>query len=418
MRLMHDHTRSLNLDALYSPRSCTTYRYLIMSSAVSDTTVSPAPFSPFSTYSSTSGVTSDGNFPHHLPQPLPSSKLLPLAFTGAPDLGEFTTVFRALGNFNRGRSNRDHFDDFDDATTPTSLALSPSDDDSEDIQNAQPTVWAHDPIASYLSSSPESPPSSPSLRQLNLASIHNSVLPDSEVNAFAVDEENADRSLDFVDQPSLGLFGALDFLAAERARFAAQRDAAGQRGNSSTTSDGTTWQLAIAAISPRRKRRRRRNRSVQDTKGRRPAPDENSLAPNGDAEDTAGNVTASQDDADDSSSSIDISTSPQYFKSTPPSPPPQESSRRTQRSSANDGRARLHHSKSTPTLRLPVTMPMDARVLQLRTLAHKLRMLFPQEAASLSSVLSNDNPNSADLSDPRGPVPRSHDTLVHVFIDQ
>ena len=129
---MHDHTRSLNLDALYSPRSCTTYRYLIMSSAVSDTTVSPAPFSPFSTYSSTSGVTSDGNFPHHLPQPLPSSKLLPLAFTGAPDLGEFTTVFRALGNFNRGRSNRDHFDDFDDATTPTSLALSPSDDDSED----------------------------------------------------------------------------------------------------------------------------------------------------------------------------------------------------------------------------------------------------------------------------------------------
>lgn len=272
-------------------------------------------------------------------------------------------------------------------------------------------MWDHDSIAPYLSSSPESPPP-PSPSPPDSDSIHNS-----EGNDLPVDYDSVEINTEAADQPSLGLLGALEFLAAERARLVAARgDAVGQRGNSSTTSDGT-WQHALA-MSPRRKRRRKRNKSE-----RRPDPEESpTVATNGDADDTAGNVTASQDDADDSSSSIDPS-SPQYYKSVPPSPPPQqqESTRRNQRSTVqttNDTTLRIHHSKSTPTLRLPITMPMDARVLQLRNLAHKLRMLFPQEAASLADVLSNDNPNSSDLSDPRGPIPRSHDTLIHVFIDQ
>ena len=85
--------------------------------------------------------------------------------------------------------------------------------------------------------------------------------------------------------------------------------------------------------------------------------------------------------------------------------------------SAGDPRPQIPHSKSTPTLRLPITMPIDARVLQLRNLAHKLRMLFPKEATALSAVLSNDQPDGEDFVDPRGPVPRTKDTPIHIFID-
>ncbi|KAJ3540977.1 hypothetical protein NM688_g6148 [Phlebia brevispora] len=62
-------------------------------------------------------------------------------------------------------------------------------------------------------------------------------------------------------------------------------------------------------------------------------------------------------------------------------------------------------------------MPIDARVLQLRNLAHKLRMLFPRDAAALSAILSHDQPDASDFVDPRGPAPRMKDTLIHVFID-
>ena len=79
----------------------------------------------------------------------------------------------------------------------------------------------------------------------------------------------------------------------------------------------------------------------------------------------------------------------------------------------------LLHSKSTPSLRLTATsLPLDPRVLRLRALAHKLRLLFPEDAARLSSILSNDQVDGKDFVDPRGPKPRSKDTLIHVFIDQ
>lgn len=79
----------------------------------------------------------------------------------------------------------------------------------------------------------------------------------------------------------------------------------------------------------------------------------------------------------------------------------------------------LLHSKSTPSLRLTATsLPLDPRVLKLRALAHKLRLLFPEDAPRLSSILSNDQADEGDFVDPRGPKPRSKDTLIHVFIDQ
>lgn len=79
----------------------------------------------------------------------------------------------------------------------------------------------------------------------------------------------------------------------------------------------------------------------------------------------------------------------------------------------------LLHSKSTPSLRLATkTLPLDPRVLRLRALAHKLRLLFPEDAARLSSILSDDQADREDFVDPRGPKPESKDALIHVFIDQ
>ena len=188
-------------------------------------------------------------------------------------------------------------------------------------------------------------------------------------------DADPDVDADDGEQPSLGLAGALDFLAAERARFLAQR------GHAAPASDGT-WQHVVPA---RRKRRRRRNRSAQ---GRE---EEGGAA-------GVGSFESSSDDA----------APREYYQSTPPSPP--------------GGRARgvVHHSKSTPTLRLPVecTMPIDPRVLHMRNLANKLRMLFPAQKDMLESILTDDQPDAADFVDPRGPVPCVEDTPIHVFIDQ
>lgn len=80
---------------------------------------------------------------------------------------------------------------------------------------------------------------------------------------------------------------------------------------------------------------------------------------------------------------------------------------------------KLSHSRSTPSLRVAIPSPPDARVLRLRTLATKLRMLFVNDARSLSSVLLNDVPEEDGFIDPRGRPPEGNDDpLVHVFIDQ
>ena len=208
--------------------------------------------------------------------------------------------------------------------------------------------------------------------------------------------------IDESDQPSLGyLDEALSFIAAERARFAAQREA-GIKGNGSTSENA--WRHVIE---PRRKRRRKRKPLILLSRH---------LAEGAPTEATEATAEADQD-ADDSSSSFDQSTSA-YFKSTPTTPARTKKEKWKQRTLAIDSNPKLSHSKSTPSLRLSLTIPPDPSVLQLRSLAHKLCTLFPENTDSLNSVLSNDFPDSADFIDPRGPAPQSQDTLIHVFIDQ
>ncbi|KAI0343851.1 hypothetical protein BDW22DRAFT_1356427 [Trametopsis cervina] len=333
-----------------------------MSRTISESTLSPPPFSPFSTYSTTSGATSDD----------------------APDLGAFTTVFRALTTFHNPRipsGNTQQFVDSDEsARTPTSTFLH-SDYDSEVPGNT--TVWAQRTIADYLSGSDEQP-------------------------------ETTDGR-DDEDQPSLGLAGALDFLAAERAKFVAQRPTAGPmaREHSSNATSDDTWRHALQ---PRRRRRRKRNRS-QSVQDRRSAAGDGSAEATGDIETT----NDEDDDEEVETDSSDVREPPRYYESNPASPPLNATrsgrAQRKDKESEKASRLTMHHTQSTPSLRLTASMPIDPRVLQLRNLAHKLRMLFPKDAASLAAVLSDDQPGADDFVDPRGPVPRAKDTLVHVFID-
>ncbi|KAH9927059.1 hypothetical protein B0H21DRAFT_763570 [Amylocystis lapponica] len=68
-------------------------------------------------------------------------------FANAPDLGAFTTVFRALETL-QPRMGNGHLTDVE-STTPSSLAFLQPDYDSE--LAAGSTVWLRDPVASYLS---------------------------------------------------------------------------------------------------------------------------------------------------------------------------------------------------------------------------------------------------------------------------
>ncbi|KAH9950715.1 hypothetical protein B0H21DRAFT_455656 [Amylocystis lapponica] len=355
-----------------------------MVQSVSDSAFSPIPFSPFSSYSVASGITSDD----------------------APDLGAFTTVFRALGTL-QPRTGNGHLTDVESATPNSSLAFSQSDYDSEPAAGS--TVWLRDPVASYLSYS--SPGDSVSRGRSPAAS---------ESDTTASDVERTDLpdldNIDTVDQPSLGLLDeALGFIAAERAKFVAAQRETGMRGNSSTTTT-TSDSVWKHVIQPRRKRRRKKNRSVQEVSRVRASEqtEEAQTETTANANDDVDTTAADDDDAYESSSSVEISSSPPHLKSTPGTPP---HSKKGKRRASVEPRPLIHHSKSTPALRLPVTIPFDARALQLRTLAHKLRLLFPADAAALSSILSLNNPESSTFIDPRGPSPQSQDTLIHVFID-
>jgi hypothetical protein len=119
-------------------------------------------------------------------------------------------------------------------------------------------------------------------------------------------------------------------------------------------------------------------------------------------------------DAYDSSSSFERTPSGR-FKSTPATP--RRAKKEKEKRILVLDNPKLSHSRSTPTLRLSLTFPADPRVLQLRSLAHKLRLLFPEDEAALTTTLSNDFPDNDNFIDPRGPVPQSQDTLIHVFID-
>ncbi|KAH9829830.1 uncharacterized protein C8Q71DRAFT_788669 [Rhodofomes roseus] len=363
-----------------------------MTQSVSDSTLSPTPFSPFSSYSEVSGVTSDD----------------------APDLGAFTTVFRALNNLQQ-RTAPALLNDVNTGTPISPLAFSPTADGSEAPLHSAP--WSHHPVNDYLSySSPDSPRRGRSpLRS------------DSESTASDVDRSDLLRVeaevAELIDQPSLGdLDEALGFLAAERARLLAQRKK-GLRTTGNTSSTTTTSDSIYRhVIQPRRKRRRKRNRSEGASRVRASEHDQDHLT---ETSTTAGVDDVGDDGGDEayaSSSSVEIASSPSAAIRTATASARVKTVRRqpTLTQVARE-KPRLLHSKSTPNLIPPVSLPLDARVLHLRNLAHKLRLFFPKDAVALHDVLDPETAFSATgesgFVDTRGPEPGSQDTLIHVFID-
>ncbi|KAF7368794.1 hypothetical protein MVEN_00204500 [Mycena venus] len=379
------------------------------STTASDTTASTSPLSPFSTLSVPSEPTSDE----------------------LPDLGAFTTVLRAWNHLQPAPRilHQPHH------STSTVSSMEPESDDLREPSQVGSTVWSQRPIASYLDSilattdtdgrSP-SPPRSPSLgsgsntegdaRTLELETVGDYELSDLE-------------DLD-LDPPSLGLLdGALSFIAAERARWTAQREA------DAAANEGA-WKHVVE---PRRKRRRKRN-------ARNPKPDDPSRD---DPIEEAESLAA--EDADDSSSSFDnntttTTTTTTTHKSVPATPNARSRKERRRQALANTSGSPsanrvLIHSKSTPQLRnsvLPLSFNNFAgshegprahpRVVQLLTLAKKLGKVFPADKAVLDGLIpdpaDDTDPrlqalvdNDFSFVDPRGPPPGPDDTLIHVFID-
>lgn len=288
----------------------------------------------------------------------------------------------------------------------------PSDYDSEVATRS--TVWSRHPVASYLSySSPDSVSRGRSL-------------PPSDTDSTASDIDKPDLLGDGgevggIDQPSLGyLEEALGFIAAERAKFVAQLDV-GMRGNHSSATTTTSDSVWRHVIQPRRKRRRKKVRSVLEVSRVRVVDRDHEVL----TESTTVDATAPDDDgadaddAYDSSSSVDVTSSPQVQPKVA-TPARNKQEKRRPETLAVSEKPRLQHSKSTPNLISLVSIPLDARVLHLRNLAHKLRLFFPQDAVALRTILSPESESAVTegFVDTRGPVPRSQDALIHVFIDQ
>ncbi|CDO73357.1 hypothetical protein BN946_scf185008.g120 [Trametes cinnabarina] len=370
-----------------------------MTHSFTESSISPSPFSPFSTYSVASGVTSDGEIASTYRNDSSNYK----AGTDAPDLGAFTTVFRALNNLNRGQTSGANVRN---ATPTSSFALSQS-DDSDPVQG--PPGWATRRSTAYLTASlPGSPARGRSVHPSDSDATASDYDDGTELEVPIEDEHSVDRpSLGYLDQ-------TLTFLAAEREKLAAKRE---QRGNNSAASDSASFNVPSSA---RRKRRRKRNRSAQDTRRTAYVDAARTETANGSA-DAVDEASADNEDGDTSSSSVDASSSSANYKTTPGTPSILRREKQKQRADVAQN-PRLHHSKSTPTLKPNhnlhvMTKSFDARTIQLRTLAHKLRLLFPSEANALSAILSRDFTSSLTFADPRGPVPQSQDTLIHVFID-
>ena len=346
----------------------------------------------------------------------------------SPDLGAFTIVFRALNDFQpRNFIPHAHAVATTTATT-TTLTHSPADSES-DRYNRGSTVWAQQPIASYLSSMSSSytattrltmasqspPPSEPPS-----SDTEGEIMIDQEADSGDYeDANNADE-----EQPSLGwLDGALQFIAAERAKLTAPRDNSWQRGNSSTSDDPSSRRqqqlphhhhhhhYQHQQLTPRRRRRNRKARSIAPTVLVR-----ESSGAAGDDNQPHSDPLEGEDPSDLSSPDISSSEAAIRFRSTPGSPRRKARRRNSVRSASADARPRLSHSKSTPNFH---SGPLDPRVVRLRALAIKLKFLFAAEAELLAGVLSNESLQSSapDFIDPRGPPPRPGQALVHVFID-
>ena len=355
-----------------------------------------------------------------LPQSSATSSLtIRFHFPDPPDLGAFTDVFRALNEFQHEPRSAiaipipitqlDHR-----SRTPTSslAALSPV------TTQSNATRGRADPL--FLSSSwrDEQRPNARSLSQgVDSDNSHTEgeeLFPETiEIRSYDFDFD-FDSGVDVLDgdQPSLGyLDEALGFIAAERAKFFASRDATGGAGaeNRSSTSDSV-----FRAIVQSRKKRRRKKVAESHSQG----PDNRtplSLDTDSRIEVTVIGPSGGGDSTlEGTPSSFESSSSP--VKNATPVSARGRDSRKKGKTLEVTTLPRLQ-SKSTPSLLLTTTtLPLDLRVLKLRALAHKLRLLFPEDAARLSSILSNDQ--VGDFVDPRGPKPRAKDTLIHVFVDQ
>ena len=385
-----------------------------MTRSISDTTHSPAPFSPFSTHSGGSDLaTSDGELHTREGHAFRAQN-----HAESPDLGAFTIVFRALNEF----QPRNFIPHTLTTATPTTSVLSPTTESESDLYNRGSTVWNQQPIASYLSISsrtattrrsvasqsppPSEPPSSDTEGEIMI-----------DLEADSGDYEETNNTDEDAEQPSLGyLDEALQFIAAERAKLTAPRDNPWQR--DSSTSDDPSWHhhqqqqpqqpQQHLQIPHRRKRRKRKPKSLVRTILSQPGDDNQSHT----------EMLEGDDRSDHSSPDISSSEAAAIrFRSTPASPPRRKAGRRNSvRSASADGRPRLGHSKSTPSLR---SGPLDPRVVRLRALATKLKFLFAAEAELLTAVLSNDSlqSSSPDFIDPRGPTPTTGQPLIHVFVD-
>jgi hypothetical protein len=402
-----------------------------MTRSISDTTHSPAPFSPFSTHSGGSDLaTSDGEL-------TTKNTFLHGAYRRyieSPDLGAFTIVFRALNEY-QPRNFIPHHPVITASSTaaPTTSVLSPTTESESDIYNTGSTVWNQQPIASYLSISSrtattrlsaasQTPPPS----ELPSSDTEGEIMIDLEADSGDYEESN-NNVQDDSEQPSLGyLDQALQFIAAERARLTATRDNSWQR--DSSTSDETSWfnqrqqqqqqqfhqrqQHQHQQSHPRRKHRKRKAKLLAPTVIVR-----ESSGQAGDDNQTQNETLEGEGHSDHSSADISSSEVATQLRSEPTSPPRRKAGRRNSvRSISLDSRPRLGHSKSTPSLR---SGPLDPRVVRLRALAIKLKFLFAAEAELLTAVVSNDSfqSSSPDFIDPRGPAPTSGQPIVHVFVD-
>ncbi|KAG1898746.1 uncharacterized protein F5891DRAFT_1042209 [Suillus fuscotomentosus] len=368
------------------------------------TNTSPTPISPFSNYSAASDATSDES----------------------PDLGAFTTVFRALNHLQPlvpPRGGAYIYPEFDTPSTDA-VPLSSLPTDSEFIEGS--TVWNQSMLASYLASSSSSHTRSALTSMTASPPLPNPDETEGELEPLTFtfttpsrsqshnsdadlshDPSLSDGDIDLGDQPTLGdLGGAFSFLAAERARIAARDRGTGK---DSSTSDGA-WRNDAE---PRRTRKRRRKKArVIQLLQRDPENVEHEGTSH-----TTGTSTI-----------LGVSgTSELITVSSNPEPEPE-----TEESSSGDNAAvtipstpahkssldRLRHSRSTPSLHLS-QIPTNPQILKLRCLAHKLRLKFPEDYDRITALLTQDFSGvDSDFSDPRGPAPRPRDSLIHVFIDQ
>ncbi|KAK0431370.1 hypothetical protein EV421DRAFT_1720628 [Armillaria borealis] len=424
----------------------------------SDTSVnSPTPISLFSNDSVPSEPTSDEQ----------------------PNLGAFTTVLREWNylqpprRMNPVNAVRQASETTTSTTTSqTQSYITPSDYSHSELEyDSDPrpegsTVWSHKPIASYLkleetatetdqdfdeyyakaysdvsdeqgyySSDTEGDPQS--------RTVYIEDGPDLDLESTN-DDGGADMTQDADEEeevmPTLGFQETLNFLADEREKLTAQRDA-GATGQY----NGRLVSLSAAA-EPRRKRRRRRTKTPR---ARSTGPSTLSTTVTSATPNESTITTADHDpdqDADESSSSYD-----RYYSTT--SNPNDNAYKSTPGTPARRGRqrqGRLRSTKSTPQLRIPAERLDDKglemhrlfldeqdgpRVRQMKSLMKKLCQLFPEDREYLKQVSLKtmeppeiispgpiDHDGVEDLLggfvDTRGPPPQqTNERLIHVFVD-